>query len=610
MNWMPIEIQPFEPAVVVLMIITPFATRRWWRSNTDRNSKTQQSYREILIENVSNNWIKGVLEETLKDARFDIKVDTRTTQAGDPRDTDYKQPAVDREQPTALKAMINAVLRRQNERNPLSSAAQVIPQIFHDVSEKLLILGAPGSGKTVLLLELAKALLQEAKEDAAKSVPVVFNLSSWAVKRQSLRDWLIAELKGNYGVNGNLAKQWIDGDSLIYLLDGLDEVEIDHRNHCLNVINDFISPTRQIVISSRTEEYAALSTKLNTHNAIELLPLDKGQVESVFEQHLNTDTVEALMEWISTVDAIWREVNKPLFINILINTYVGGKLFSRQSLEAGTKRQIQQLIIEPFLMQRLRNNPNGHISNENIWRYLSWIAYNLKERNLSQFYVEMLQGDWLFLRSRKSRSKLSIKWLVRHFSVDVERKFAIIPRQIRFGVIFGIKTALYFVIPLVLISHAILQFIGTSSTNLLTSALFLIMGFVGSSIIASLSEHTQISQRSYFNQGLTDTLRLGSIFGLTAGFFFGLRSGITMALISGSVFGLLHGRLSEVIKHVILRITLRHEQLAPRRYDRFLQLIVDRRIMRRVGGSAIFVHRYILEYFADQWEQKYQQDYD
>ena len=103
----------------------------------------------------------------------------------------------------------------------MTSTAQSITQIFHDVSEKLLVLGAPGSGKTILLLELANALLQEARDDKTKSVPVVLNLSSWSFGRRSLFDWLSDELKRNYGVDKRLANDLIGSDSIIYLLDGL-----------------------------------------------------------------------------------------------------------------------------------------------------------------------------------------------------------------------------------------------------------------------------------------------------------------------------------------------------------------------------------------------------
>ncbi len=55
---------------------------------------------------------------------------------------------------------------------------------YDEADGALLILGEPGSGKTTLLLELARDLLDRAEQDETHRMPVVFNLSSWAVKQQ------------------------------------------------------------------------------------------------------------------------------------------------------------------------------------------------------------------------------------------------------------------------------------------------------------------------------------------------------------------------------------------------------------------------------------------
>jgi flagellar biosynthesis GTPase FlhF len=50
---------------------------------------------------------------------------------------------------------------------------------IYDGTGLLLILGEPGSGKTTTLLDLARTLLERAKDDIKERVPVVVNLSSW-----------------------------------------------------------------------------------------------------------------------------------------------------------------------------------------------------------------------------------------------------------------------------------------------------------------------------------------------------------------------------------------------------------------------------------------------
>src|SRR3954471_24377863 len=97
----------------------------------------------------------------------------------------------------------------------------------------MLILGAPGAGKTTLLMELTRDLLDRAGIDTSHPIPAVFHLSSWAVERRPLADWLTDELNKRYYVPKKLARTWIDADRVLPLLDGLDEVASEQRAACI-----------------------------------------------------------------------------------------------------------------------------------------------------------------------------------------------------------------------------------------------------------------------------------------------------------------------------------------------------------------------------------------
>ncbi|MGH8902906.1 MAG: NACHT domain-containing protein [Egibacteraceae bacterium] len=105
--------------------------------------------------------------------------------------------------------------------------------MFDPLGGGLLILGAPGSGKTTALLELARDLLDHAAADQAKPIPVVFNLSSWAARRPPLAKWLADELRTRYAVARRIAQRWVAGGEMLPLLDGLDEVARPHRAGCV-----------------------------------------------------------------------------------------------------------------------------------------------------------------------------------------------------------------------------------------------------------------------------------------------------------------------------------------------------------------------------------------
>jgi hypothetical protein len=123
----------------------------------------------------------------------------------------------------------------------------------------LLVLGVPGSGKTVALLELARDLLQLAEADSSRPVPVIFNLSSWAARKDSLAEWMTAELTLKYQIPRPRASAWLSANAIFPLLDGLDEVAAESRAACVDAINAWLLEAMScVVVCCRFKEYNEL----------------------------------------------------------------------------------------------------------------------------------------------------------------------------------------------------------------------------------------------------------------------------------------------------------------------------------------------------------------
>ena len=137
-----------------------------------RLSRQEYRNRQALLNKVNQFWVKGVLERSL-----------------------YKQVLIElglEERPDTLAQPWNMVLQTSDEEpTPLPQGTKVI-DLFDEIGEgrTLLILGEPGSGKTTTLLELTCDLIARAEQDYALLIPVVFNLSSWAVKEQQIENWI------------------------------------------------------------------------------------------------------------------------------------------------------------------------------------------------------------------------------------------------------------------------------------------------------------------------------------------------------------------------------------------------------------------------------------
>jgi hypothetical protein len=77
-----------------------------------------------------------------------------------------------------------------------------------------------------------------------------------------------------------------------------------------------------------------------------------------------------------------------------------------------------------------------------------------------------------------------------------------------------------------------------------------------------------------------------------------LQGGLNFAIISGVLVGLWYGGL-DIIHHFSLRLVLWSKGYTPFNYGRFLDYAAEElQILQKVGGGYMFIHRYLLDYFA------------
>lgn len=144
----------------------------------------------------------------------------------------------------------------------LDNTVDDIAETFRSVpSRRLVVLGKAGSGKTVLAHHLIHQLLDQ--RESTDPVPVLFSLNTWDVTTP-LRDWLVAQLRRDYDLDGTdstgttLAQALVDNDRILPILDGFDEITAERRtteeNHrtALSALNDTDLP---MVLTSRPNEY-------------------------------------------------------------------------------------------------------------------------------------------------------------------------------------------------------------------------------------------------------------------------------------------------------------------------------------------------------------------
>ncbi|MEV6568790.1 NACHT domain-containing protein [Streptomyces kronopolitis] len=219
--------------------------------------------------------------------------------------------------------------------------------MFERHDQQLLVLGAPGAGKTVHLLELTAALLDEARSDADAPVPVFLLLTTW--RGGPLDAWMVSELRHRYRTSADVTRTLLAQGKICFLLDGLDEVDPERQEECLSRINAFISadgyPHCSLVVSCRLTDYRLLSRRLTMNGAVTVQPLPVTAVHAFL--HAAGSPVRGLCTAAATDPALARLLTTPLMLGVAVLAYSGVDESAVHS--AGTLEERRGLVYDAFL---------------------------------------------------------------------------------------------------------------------------------------------------------------------------------------------------------------------------------------------------------------------
>ncbi len=463
---------------------------------------TDKEHRDLLIllEKVRQFWVTGVLEKSVYD---ELRVELGLEQEQDAIDHPWSQ--------------ILEVPGQSAEEVP---SARSIASIFDETGRTLLILGAPGSGKTITLLELARALIERAEQDPTHPIPVVFNLSSWGEHRRPLIDWLVEEFKLKYNVPARFSVRWLEQHRITLLLDGLDEVTAGDRAACVDAINAFAGEygLPGLAVCSRRAEYEALPNRLRLGGAVCIQPLSPERIQAYLAR--GGERLEPLRQLIDRDPVLQSLADTPLMLNVMSLAFQDQRAGDPIETSPSTEQSWRTHLFGTYVQRMLNRKgvEDGAFTDEQVIAWLGWLSRKMQDHGKTMFLIEELQPEWLGSRLQRFLYTLFSRLLV---GLVVGLPFGFVV-----GLIEGINTVPYF--------GLIIGLSAGLSLGLVDGSRWMFTRFWG-----------RLHRRSFVWIVLVYMFFCGAGFALFGGLLDGLPAGnadrLVAWLVSGLIFGLVGG---------------------------------------------------------------------
>lgn len=523
-----------------------------------------------------------------------------------------------------------------------------IADIFDDANGQLILIGETGSGKTRKLCELAKELVSRAEQNKDHPIPIVLSLTTWSKTFKSFANWIIYELSTErYQLDEATISRLINNKDLLPILDDLDKVPRAERHQCIREIKNFLKHTgiSEIVVCSGID-YESDDLLLPISTIVCLLPLSyRNQIDYLNASGLDLQAVKRTLE----LDPEMVEFTRtPLVLNALIRAYQGLPIQTLQSLKTSIDRR--RYLVQSFLERMYADFGIYHSVQVRWW--LTWIALQLQnDANGNILYIEKLDPKQIPIQFSKiylsiCDTVISLTSIIYFMSillrgplytgVVTSREASFIFMFINFGLIgatllmlrriWKFKNNLYnielyetislswfYVIGnLVLITPLGIAFgvIGFGSTSL-----GIAMGIIGA-IVRSLVggfiwgiKRQDLSVRLRPNIGVRKSFFIGLSMGLLVGLLRAIAetskvNNVLGAIISGFgyawIFGLGFG-LFGVLQHYLVRWLLAKAGCLPFSYAKFLDLAVEKGLLRTIGGGYRFTHNILRDHLVNEY---------
>ena len=483
---------------------------------------------------------------------------------------------------------------------------------------RLVVLGEPGAGKTMLMVRLVLDLL--ARRSGGAPVPILVSIASWNPKDQKLRDWLAARLVIDYPALAAAAPTGREEPSrvaallasglILPILDGLDEIAKEVRGEAIRSINDALLPDEPLVLTCRREDYRdairprkGAEVTLRGAAAVNLRPLNPAHVSGYLCDDAGGPVAKArwapVLSVLGTEAPVGRALETPLMVSLARAIYnprpgeLTAMLRDPAELCAPAlpdQKAVQFLLFDAFVAAAYRNALPGNDRTQAVERWLAFLARHL---------VRMREPD--------------LAWWKLSLAMPGFRRAVRIVTGILAGVAAGTIVVAFFGGVIVL---RWIAFRGAGKTlEILFSVPIAVIGLMGAVLVGILSGlkvsesmegfvapsalGSAMTPRTILKRDRRATIVGGIVFGALIGVLvsvpLGVISGFVQAFAWGGASWIVAGFISGYIffawpSYEITRIWLALHHQLPWRLMSFLEDAHSRGVLRQTGAVYQFRH--------------------
>jgi DNA polymerase III delta prime subunit len=584
--------------------------------------------RALLLERVERLWLHGVLERSLGDGGLVDLALVSAPNLVEPPWRDWKEKAV-------------GVRPASDEPDARSTSSRRLPQLLADSNGSLLLVGPPGAGKTTLLLQLCRDLWRTATLNPGAPAPAVLSLSTYRPEAGGddggtgahFQAWVIDELVVKYGLPRPAVRRWFDESGIVLLLDGLDETDSAGRIEVVRTLNRFREQSPLcVVVTCRDSEYAALGARLAFGAALQVEPLDDGGMSTLLDGRHAVHLVDRL----GREPALREQLRNPLLLTLYANRAPEDQLADNAGWASA---------YEPYVQDALRRA--GSHERDALVRQLAWLAGTMRRQNTSDLWLERLNFGWLERPWERRAGYLAGVLLVAFVSISLNlAQLAFTEFRRDSALVFGVgvwlssfaytrgrltpietlrwsgRRALR-LLPVTTVCAMLIGLVEALRGNFMSNIVG--AGFTGA-ILAGLlalepSERAvKVRPNAGVSQSLANSLLVSFGAGIPVGLAFSmviqpyilrplsvthkfsgegrLTVGVAVGTFVFTAMFLIYGGFV-VVMHYVLRLWLAWRTPLPLGIVSLLDRAVDLGLMRRVGGGYVFLHRTLLDYFAE-----------